>query len=85
MRIIADLDLCQGHAVCQDEAPSAFTVPKRGKVEILDPTPGPEARADIERAVRYCPTQALSIREDEPGGWQPAEPAERVNTAKGTR
>jgi len=85
LRIIADLDLCQGHAVCQDEAPSTFTVPKRGKVEILDPTPGPDARADIERAVRYCPTQALSIRED-PGGWQPAESAGRVNTAsKGTR
>ncbi|MFI6366483.1 ferredoxin [Nocardia sp. NPDC050630] len=66
MRIVADLDLCQGHAVCQDEAPSTFTVPKRGKVEILDPTPGSEARADIERAVRYCPTQALSIREDDP-------------------
>lgn len=66
MRIIVDLDLCQGHAVCQDEAPSTFTVPKRGKVEILDPSPGPDARADIERAVRYCPTRALSIREDEP-------------------
>ncbi|MFD0363841.1 ferredoxin [Nocardia sp. GCM10030253] len=65
MRIIADLDLCQGHAVCQDEAPEAFTVPKRGKVEIVDPTPGPDTSADIERAVRYCPTQALSIIADE--------------------
>ncbi|MEV0296935.1 ferredoxin [Nocardia sp. NPDC050710] len=61
MRIHADLDLCQGHAVCQDEAPDVFTVPKRGKVEIIDPAPDSGMRADIERAVRYCPTQALSI------------------------
>ncbi|MEV6429523.1 ferredoxin [Nocardia sp. NPDC051463] len=66
MRVIADLDLCQGHAVCQDEAPGTFTVPKRGKVEITDPTPGSAAAADVERAVRYCPTQALSIIADEP-------------------
>ncbi|MFI9402797.1 ferredoxin [Nocardia sp. NPDC052316] len=61
MRVIADLDLCQGHAVCQDEAPQAFRVPKRGKVEILAATPEPAARADVERAVEYCPTRALSI------------------------
>ncbi|MFI7000805.1 ferredoxin [Nocardia sp. NPDC050175] len=61
MRIIADLDLCQGHAVCQDEAPNAFRVPKRGQVEILVDAPDPADRADIERAIHYCPTQALSI------------------------
>ncbi|WP_378742495.1 ferredoxin [Nocardia brasiliensis] len=61
MRIVADLDLCQGHAVCQDEAPDAFRVPKRGKVEILMDAPDEAARADVERAVHYCPTQALSI------------------------
>ncbi|MFI9636037.1 ferredoxin [Nocardia sp. NPDC051929] len=61
MRVLADLDLCQGHAVCQDEAPEAFHVPKRGKVEILDAAADPRARDDVQRAVRYCPTQALSI------------------------
>ncbi|WP_063041682.1 ferredoxin [Nocardia pseudovaccinii] len=64
MKIIADLDLCQGHAVCQAEAPEVFAVAKRGQVEILAPNPGPEARADAEQAVRYCPTQALSIVHD---------------------
>ncbi|MFC9894845.1 ferredoxin [Nocardia sp. NPDC127579] len=58
MTIIADLDLCQGHAVCQDEAPEVFTVPKRGKVEITDPTAD---SADVQRAVRYCPTRALTL------------------------
>ncbi|MEU2042264.1 ferredoxin [Nocardia niwae] len=63
MRISADLDLCQGHAVCAAEAPGVFTVPRRGKVEILDPAPGPEVRAAVANAVRYCPTQALFIDE----------------------
>ncbi|GAB2443359.1 ferredoxin [Nocardia tengchongensis] len=61
MKIIADLDLCQGHAACQAEAPEVFTVPKHGHVEILDPNPSPDARAAIELAVRYCPTRALSV------------------------
>ncbi|WP_040690203.1 ferredoxin [Nocardia vinacea] len=65
MKITVDLDLCQGHAVCQAEAPEVFTVPKHGKVEILDPNPGPAARAAVAEAVRYCPTQALSITDSD--------------------
>ncbi|MEU1993383.1 ferredoxin [Nocardia gamkensis] len=65
MRVLADLDLCQGHAVCQDEAPEAFHVPKHGKVEIRDAVADPRARADVQRAVRYCPTQALTIAAEE--------------------
>ncbi|WP_159849272.1 ferredoxin [Nocardia sp. CY41] len=65
MRVLADLELCQGHAVCQDEAPEAFRVPKRGKVEILDAVADPAAQAEVQRAVRYCPTRALSVVADE--------------------
>ena len=61
MHIEADLDLCQGHAVCESEAPAVFAVPKHGKVTILDPTPTLALRAGVDNAVRYCPTQALRI------------------------
>jgi len=61
VRIVVDLDLCQGHAACQAEAPGVFHVPKRGQVEILDPAPGPDRREDVANAIRYCPTQALSL------------------------
>ena len=64
MRIAADLDLCQGHAMCEMEAPDVFTVPKRGKVEILDPSPPESLMSDVRSAIRECPTQALSIIED---------------------
>lgn len=64
-RIELDADLCQGHAMCELEAPDYFRVPKRGTVEILDAEPPEEARADIERAVQSCPTRALVILEKE--------------------
>ncbi|MGY1982344.1 ferredoxin [Nocardia gipuzkoensis] len=64
MRIRADLDLCQGHAVCQAEAPEVFTVPKRGRVEILDDAPTGELEPTVANAIRYCPTQALSIADE---------------------
>ena len=64
-RVEVDLDLCQGHAMCEVEAPDYFTVPKRGKVEILDATPSEDARAEVEQAVWACPTQALSIVEEQ--------------------
>ena len=64
-RIEADLDLCQGHAMCELEAPDFFRVPKRGKVEIIDSEPPEDARDEVERAVEMCPTQALFIKEKE--------------------
>lgn len=65
MRIEADLDLCQGHAMCQLEAPEVFEVPKRGTVIILDKTPPPTLHTKVESAVRNCPTQALTIVDPE--------------------
>jgi ferredoxin len=66
-RIEVDLDLCQGHAMCEVEAPDYFRVPKRGQVEILDAEPPEDDRAQIEQAVWACPTQALSIVESDQG------------------
>ncbi|WP_030164411.1 ferredoxin [Spirillospora albida] len=63
MRIEADLDICQGHAMCELEAPDVFEVPKKGKVRVLDPEPPDGLRAEVAAAVRYCPTQALRLLE----------------------
>jgi ferredoxin len=63
VRIEADLDLCQGHAMCELEAPDVFDVPHRGKVHILDTEPPEDRRREVTAAVRYCPTQALRLLE----------------------
>ncbi len=64
-RVEVDADLCQGHAMCELEAPDVFNVPKRGTVEIIDPEPPDEMRDDVERAVEMCPTQAIFIKDKE--------------------
>lgn len=64
-RVVLDEDLCQGHAMCELEAPDVFKVPKRGVVEIVDPEPPDELRDAVELAVEMCPTRALSIEEKE--------------------
>nr|WP_206039984.1 ferredoxin [Rhodococcus sp. HNM0563] len=53
------MDLCQGHAMCEMEAPDVFRVPKHGTVEVLVDEIPEELRDDVEAAVRYCPTRAL--------------------------
>jgi sterol 14-demethylase len=68
-RLVVDADLCQGHAVCESEAPDLFEVHKDErthdvKVRLLDQRPPDEARERAEQAVKYCPTHALSITED---------------------
>jgi ferredoxin len=64
MKIVVDYDLCQGHAVCQAEAPEVFFTPDKGQVQLLDESPSEELRAQVEMAVKYCPTHALSIQEE---------------------
>jgi ferredoxin len=64
MRIEVDLDLCQGHAMCELEAPAVFSVPRKGKVTLLEPAPPDTELAAVEAAIRYCPTQALKLLDD---------------------
>jgi len=64
MRIEVDMDLCQGHAMCELEAPGVFSVPRKGQVTVLDPVPPESERTAVEAAVRYCPTQALKLLAD---------------------
>ncbi len=65
IKIEVDMDLCQGHAMCALEAPDYFRVPKRGQVEILSDTAPEEDRAEVLQAVWACPTQALSIKDED--------------------
>lgn len=63
MKIVVDYDLCQGHAVCQSEAPAVFAVEDKGQVRLLQESPADEVRAQVDMAVKYCPTRALKIVE----------------------
>jgi ferredoxin len=63
MKIKVDHSLCEGHAKCMETVPEVFEVrdDDRSYVKLAEV---PEAyRARVERAVRICPRQALSISE----------------------
>ncbi|MDP3889943.1 ferredoxin [Nocardioides sp.] len=62
MRVTADLDLCQGHQMCQVEAPAVFgTDPDTDQVVVLDEHPDPALRPQVDAAVKYCPAMALAV------------------------
>lgn len=63
-RIVVDDELCQGHGVCESEAPTVFSVSRAGELTVRSATPTDDLRSAVELAVRYCPTHALTIIEE---------------------
>lgn len=67
MKIKIDLQLCQGHGVCAEEAPEVFrVVPAPGRydhAELIVAEPDESLRAKVEAAVKYCPNRSLSIED----------------------
>jgi sterol 14-demethylase len=64
VRVVVDRGLCQGHGVCESEASGVFSVSKQGQLTVLDETPSEDLRPQVQAAVKFCPTHALSIEED---------------------
>ena len=64
MRVTADLDLCQGHQMCQAEAPSVFGFDRAADtVVVLDEHPDESVRDVVRTAVKYCPAMALAMED----------------------
>ena len=64
MRVSADLGLCQGHQMCQGEAPMVFGFDAEADtVVLLDEHPDQTLHDDVRRAVTYCPAMALSLED----------------------
>ena len=60
MRVVVDLNRCQGYAQCCYAAPEHFEV--RGhEILFYDPAPPEAKRAQIERAKHACPVRALEV------------------------
>ncbi|KQW43920.1 ferredoxin [Nocardioides sp. Root1257] len=64
-RVVADLGLCQGHQMCQGEAPDVFGFDDdTDQVTVLQEHPDESVRSDVQSAVKYCPAMALAIEEE---------------------
>jgi ferredoxin len=64
MRVVVDLDLCEGNAECSKLAPEVFVVGDDDQAHLLMERPPETLRAKVQAAVRRCPRQALSIVEE---------------------
>ncbi|MDP4022498.1 ferredoxin [Methylobacterium sp. NEAU 140] len=61
LRIVVDLNRCQGYAQCCYAAPGAFVL--RGhEILFYDPSPPAHRRGEIERAVLACPVRAIAVQ-----------------------
>ncbi len=64
-RVVADLDLCQGHQMCQHEAPEVFAFDEEAdQVVVVRDHPDEVLRTKVASAVKYCPAMALAIEEE---------------------
>jgi len=63
MRVVVDLSICDLHGLCVETAPEVFEIGDDGALRVLNETPAEGLRATVDKAVRECPTGAISIEE----------------------
>jgi ferredoxin len=61
MKVVVDLSVCNLHGLCMETAPEVFEIGDDGVLQVLIETPPEGLRAKVDRAVRECPTGAISI------------------------
>jgi ferredoxin len=61
MKIVVDFESCQSHGLCTQAAPEVFELRDDGFLYILDEAPAEALRAKVEKAVRECPTGAITV------------------------
>ncbi|MDX1734507.1 MAG: ferredoxin [Halioglobus sp.] len=68
MKVVVDVDLCQGHSVCLGECPEVFDVVEVDdgypQVKVLQENPPKELRDKVLAAARYCPNHVITVVED---------------------
>ena len=61
MKVVVDVNVCNLHGLCVDTAPEVFKIGDDGVLHVLIEMPPESLRAKVDRAVRECPTGAISI------------------------
>jgi ferredoxin len=63
MKIVVDLNRCQGYAQCAFLAPAVFEI--HGEEALLySPRAAEQERERVHRAVAACPVQAILVEDD---------------------
>ena len=61
MKVVVDVNLCNLHGLCIETAPEVFKIGDDGVLHVLNEMPPESLHAKVDRAVRECPTGAISI------------------------
>ncbi len=64
MRVVVDFDVCESNALCMAAAPEVFEVRDDDFLYLLMENPPEELREKVEKAVRSCPKQAITLEGD---------------------
>ncbi|MGV1006551.1 MAG: ferredoxin [Candidatus Nanopelagicales bacterium] len=65
MRLVVDLNKCQGYAQCVPLAPKAFRLLGEEALS-YDPNPDDSQRQEVLRAAASCPVQAIIVELEPP-------------------
>ena len=65
MRMVVDLNKCQGYAQCVPRAPEVLKLVGEEALA-YDPTPDQSQRQQVLRAAASCPVQAIIVELDPP-------------------
>ena len=63
MKVVVDLTLCDLHGLCVETAPEVFEIAADGALRVLNPSPPDTLRAKVDKAVRECPTGAITVED----------------------
>jgi ferredoxin len=63
MRVIVNTDLCEENEICIDLCSEVFQLGEDDRVTILLDRIPDSLRPAVEKAMRSCPRQALSLRD----------------------
>jgi ferredoxin len=62
MKVVVDLDTCDGNGVCMSICHEVFDVREDG-LHVLQDEPPPELRQQVKGAEVSCPTQAIVVKD----------------------
>src|SRR6516164_4286072 len=65
MKVVVDLNRCQGYGQCVYAAPNIFQL-KGPEILAYDPAPPEQWRHEVEHAVHACPVRAIKAEVDSP-------------------
>jgi|HubBroStandDraft_1064217.scaffolds.fasta_scaffold164108_2 ferredoxin len=85
MKIVVDYDRCESNGVCMTIVPEVFEVRDDDFMYVLEERPPEKLLGRVRQAVNSCPTQAISLVEDDekPAATAPAPAGEAPRPGAG--